>query len=347
MQEDSARAASYAAMILVHGGGWSRGCKHNLQREASVAAGTNTTSDVSLSEHFLVFNINYRMACTATGTMMTLATETNGDEDSSTDVCGAYFTSDPSLYDDVNMSPGIHDVEAAIHWVKNHADEYCPDNSGCFNDNIELVGNSSGGNLVYMAVGRMGVGNDNQVQAVGAWSGPLDLFYLTSTSHWPCSSNEIDSTKVNTCKSATMNYLGCGTYPDSPSCDGNLQDASPAYTLFDNALPPAFFASGTPRVTNKPEGSKLEVVTVNGAVDFQSWLHDVHGWSGVGDAAPGVYRFCTVVDGNDQVVDVHAKTYTHLTASNPDGYFCHDEGTAGGTVFENMVAWLSNAVDTP
>jgi hypothetical protein len=68
--------------------------------------------------------------------------------------------------------------------------DWCPTNAPveCWNGNIELFGNSAGGNLVYEAAGRMyedSPTNPYQVQAIGAWSGAPRMDELED-GHWPC-----------------------------------------------------------------------------------------------------------------------------------------------------------------
>jgi len=75
------------------------------------------------------------------------------------------------------------------------------------------------------------------------------------------------------------------------------------------------------------------LITDNSASDFESKLVVGNSWIDAGNAGTGVYRFCLVENAGGDLIDLHAKTYIY-------GYYCGDQGTAGGSVFANMVEFL-------
>ena len=349
--EGGTELPTYPAMILVHGGGFSRGCNNHIQREAAVAAGVSRDPDPKvpnhLSQKFLVFNINYRMAC----------------PDSDTDIpneifCGGYFsTADSSPYDAVDYSPGVHDVEVAVSWVQAHAGEYCPWKPGweypCWNGKIELVGNSSGGNLAFEAAARLSPKTETntlQVDAVGSWSGALRLNVL-STGTWPC--NHLETSKYKRCQSAEIHYIHCAgagsTYPPPTACRPYYKDASPddpvsdantyGIPYLDPGLPRAYFANGTPDPNSTPTGKK-EIISLQSALDFEDDL-GTNGWFENGSGDIGAFRFCQVDE------DLHAKTYIYTdpdpAAPPAEHHHCSDEADTD-SVFEDMVSFLNSAV---
>jgi acetyl esterase/lipase len=114
------------AVILVHGGAWRDGDKSQV----------SDTAEALAAEGFVVFNVNYRLAC-------------QGSEP----ICGYLFPAAPQ------------DVKAAFKWVRQHGAEY-----GVLGG-IGIVGTSAGGNLAAMVAGQGGTRPD----AVVAWSGAMDM----------------------------------------------------------------------------------------------------------------------------------------------------------------------------
>jgi len=329
----------YPVMVLVHGGGFVRGCKHNVQKEAAVAAGQIRVDETTyVPQKFLVFNINYRLACRTSSTYLTLATETNGEIESNAALCGWHFTDpDTTGQDGFTYGPAVHDVEDAVAWIRDHpshVNSWCPGSYDCWNGKIALVGNSSGGNLVYEAVGRIGPKseNENQVDAVGSWSGPLRISALDKLdadgNHiWPCASSEASKTK--TCENGEHSYVNCGNNypPQTSSCITNYVHASSYNYYQDTGLSMSFFANGTPY--GLTGDGKREVISLASAHEFADQL-DTNLWDTSGTTTTGDYRFC-IVD-----YDLHARTYLY-------GYTCSDD-PEDGKVYMNMVTFLLPAL---
>jgi len=328
---------TYPAMVMVHGGGWLRGCKTNLQKEASIASGSNQDEvNYGLSQQFLVFNINYRLSCTPETAPFTLASEENGEVDTNEDLCGWTFatTDDDTDHDALDYGAAIHDVEDAVAWAQAHANEYCPSEgpavASCWNGNVELVGNSAGGNLVYMASGRMGdVADDAQVQAVGAWSGALKLDYMDPpVDAWPCEDSQ--TWKADNCAKAERKYVDCGmSYPTDPNdpCLPEYSDASPEAWYFDTSLPKAFFANGTPKAVMPFATNDLEVVSEASAKSFSDNLEG-NGWDPDGPGPTGAFLYCKIP------FDLHATNYLY-------DYSCPNETDS---VYVTMIDYLNGAV---
>jgi acetyl esterase/lipase len=334
----------YAAMIMVHGGGWDRGCKTNIQKEASIASGSNEDGDYGLPEQFLVFNINYRLSCTASDPYLSLATEENGEVDSNDNLCGWDFQdTDTTGHDGEDHGAAVHDVEDAIEWVKGNVNDWCPPNTPaeCWNGNVELFGNSAGGNLAYEAAGRMyeySSSNPYQVQAIGAWSGAPRMDLLED-GHWPCAPAE--TSKANNCRGAQTKYTGClANYPpQSQGCIDIYGDASPYSHFLDPGLPKAFFANGTPygKAPPAPLSRNREVSSMNAvATDFRGNLNN-NQWAENGTSDTGSFMFCSVYWGADPV-DLHARNYAY-----DDDYDFHCDGETD-SVYVTMITYLESAV---
>lgn len=132
----------FAAIIIVHGGGWVRG-----DRKLSVEPLLKPLSDAG----FAWFSISYR-----------LANEINGSTANGIPT---------SLF----LGAAVQDVQQAITYVKAHAGEYKVDA-----DRIALVGESAGAQLASMAA--LKPSSAGAVQAVVALYSPSDLVALAQTS---------------------------------------------------------------------------------------------------------------------------------------------------------------------
>jgi hypothetical protein len=328
----------YPAMVLVHGGGFWRGCKTEVQKAAAVLAGTYGIP-VMPPQQFMVLSINYRLACNGADDYLDFATETNDQNNNKSVLCGYKFhTSDSTGYDNYDNGPAVHDVEDAVQYVRDNASTWC---DSCWNGYIELVGASSGGNLAFEASGRVGPGPaDGQADAVGSWSAPLFMEQLDNSTEWPCDRDQ--SHKSDKCQSSEENYISCqiGTYPPTgPTCPARYGQASPRQNFEVNSLPRAFIANGYPYCphhlsTCQPQQnpSLFEVISLESAKDFTDNL-DANDWTAypLTGGVTGSYDFCQV-DIDEHVLYIFEQP-------------CENDPT--NTALYSMVDYLSVAVNPP
>lgn len=143
-----ASTTALPAVILIHGGGFVTGHKDGSAALAALLA----------DQGFVVFNINYRLACGTTPSQLFYsATATlNG-------MCGA------------RAMTIVQDVQTAVRWVRANASKY-----GANPLRVGALGTSAGGHLAS-TVGTRGLAGAEKVDAVVAWSPPLDLLLNTTT----------------------------------------------------------------------------------------------------------------------------------------------------------------------
>ena len=117
----STHTGDIGVIVVVHGGGWFTGCKRMSATFAQDAA-----RGVSPSPGFLVFNLDYRLACTS------------ADDPEIDYYCGWTFATPAD------------DVEYAIAWARAHAPDYLGTGQ-TFSEKVAVFGSSAGGNLAFEA----------------------------------------------------------------------------------------------------------------------------------------------------------------------------------------------------
>jgi acetyl esterase/lipase len=251
---------SFTVMVMVHGGGFWRGCKNVLQDVAWEGSGHTTTS---LYKPFVVLNIDFRLACDPNDPNLVGSPILY--------LCGwPYPQTDPGTG---KWGATIQDVQSAVTWVSTTW-QYRP--HPLWDGRIVLLGGSSGGSFAYSAVAPSpNVGGAVSVNAIAGWSGAL-RFDDMSNLYYPCDSSQSDG--PGECQSAHQRYLGCSnaSYPN-PECvyADRYADASPNTWYTSSSLPHAFFANG-----GGPDGSDPELVALQSALDFESTLTSPEvGWS--------------------------------------------------------------------
>lgn len=224
-----AAPATAPALILVHAGGWSTGCKglENTDAGAAVAAG------------FQVFAIDYLLDCN-------VYTWRPGDtrsqamcEDAGT---ALYTPPDPVA----NLQTAIEFLRSDAEWGPNPF-HVAKNSSG--RAEIAVLGASAGGTIALhaAALGRSSGGTD--VAAVASWSGSTEVGYLSDETTASCSL----SSRPSECLSGKQRYLdevlSHSTAPD-------YRAASP-YEAFAQRGPAVFLAGSTHELISEPEQTEL------------------------------------------------------------------------------------------
>jgi acetyl esterase len=115
----------------------------------------------------------------------------------------------------------LQDIEQAVRWVRDHAQEY-----GVDQDRIWALGGSAGGHLAgLLATVAKG---DARVAAAVSYSGPMDLERLADSS--------------GTVEKAVREFLGCSDW--NKACRKRAREASPV-THVDPGDVPIYLANGT------------------------------------------------------------------------------------------------------
>lgn len=167
----------------------------------------------------------------------------------------------------------VQDVNCAVHWIRNHAEEY-----GIDSDRMVLIGGSAGGHLAMMA-GYAGdeplfnedcsLGSSGGVKAVINLYGPADLTTPYSISMYQ-----------------TIDFIG-GSYENNPE-------------LYKLASPKTFITPDDPP-TLTFHGTIDSLVPVSQSDSLDSWLskagvaHDYHrlkGWPHTMDVSVKVNEYC-------------------------------------------------------
>ncbi len=144
-------AGSAAAIVYLHGGGWAVGTRRRFGR--AFIARSPTPLDLLAQAGFVVATVDYRLSGEA------------------------------------RFPAQLHDVKAAIRWVRGSAAQL-----GVDPDRLMLWGESAGGHLAVLAgltgdmpqlEGEVGdqVGRSSAVSGVVDWYGPLNLLSLSSQHH--------------------------------------------------------------------------------------------------------------------------------------------------------------------
>jgi len=198
----------FPAAVLVHGGSWDGGCRtwlDGLSRRLADAG-------------FIVFNIDYRLACDSPGVYL----------------CG------------FNSPTPVADVQAAIAWARVNAPTYAP-----FNGHVAAVGTSAGGNLVYMA-GLTGVRGVSMPDAMAGASGHPEMGYMSDLN---AACREAFPPPGSACWTDSTIFLGFPLDASHDWCgDGggdNWSSASPECNVDPlNLPPPTFIANATQELSS-------------------------------------------------------------------------------------------------
>jgi len=250
---DPSGSGPFSVMILVHGGGFWRGCKYELQDVAWEGAGRDPGT--VLYKNFVVLNIDYRLACDPF--------DPNLQSSPILPMCGWPYTR-------IDLGTGTigaatHDVQDAVRWVSTEWSTL--PGRPAWDGRVVLLGGSAGGTFAYSAVAPSpNVGGAVTVNDLAAWSGAL-RFDLMSNGHYPCEAGQ--SNDPTNCSQNENTYLGCNplVYPD-PVCvsAGRYTDASPNAWYTNTSLPHAFFGNGG----GGTEGPEL--IALQSALDFEFTL---------------------------------------------------------------------------
>lgn len=194
----------YAAVLLIHGGGFAAGDKDGRPWQAICRWLANAG--------YVGINLNYRLA------------------------------------PDHPFPAAIEDVQAAVEWTREHADDYAVDP-----ERVGVLGGSAGANLAQL-LGASGAGSTTEgsrVSAVVSLSGPSDLTEAALDLGNP------DERQIST----VLAYLGCSDIADCAAA----ADASPI-THVDASDPPFLLLhSRNERIPVQQAQAMADVLTEVGA----------------------------------------------------------------------------------
>lgn len=235
------------ATILLHGGGWWKGCKHVFDGIAQRLA----------DKGFLVFNADYRLACPR---------NMQWTDERVVRLCGWKWQDTVADGYPANVSDVLYLVKRIRQQLGN---QYAP--NGQFNGDVAIMGGSAGGNLAYLA-GAFGTdAQTNRSDAVAGWSGMAEMYAFDeppegSTDPRICPNQN----EVETCWNFRQSYIGCDARGLNPPqwCVDLWNSAAPREQydelVFGTEQAPPFIANST-----------LETeVEVQQAVEFHQHLAD-------------------------------------------------------------------------
>jgi hypothetical protein len=277
-----------------------------------------------VAQRFIVFSVDYRMACRAGDYPQFPALA---------DLCGwRWNTPDPAGQKQV----AVHDIEDVIRWVKDpdgwrtpEAGERPSNYARWDGKNIFVLGASAGGNVVAQAAANSATESAIRPTAAAFLSGFPETGQ-TDTGAWSCDSGSSDP---EGCWEHLNNYLGClvdGVPPEYPveSCkgeNGRYEQASPlkgAWNFSDT--PPMFVANA-----GYPLGTNEELSPLQLALDFTNRLKTLNYDE---DTNPPSLKFCQVASSG------HATGYLDKW-SPPSPHTRRCEGDSG-EVIESLVAFF-------
>lgn len=213
---------SAPAVVLYHGGGWRTGCRRLLQKQAAAFADAG----------YIVFSADYRLSCSPQD-------DPHPDE---APLCGWQY---PTI-DVETGTPGaaIHDVQDAVAWVKDHADEYW----SVFNGKVAAAGGSAGGNLLYRGAGELSANDPRRPDVVSGWSGNAHFAEMSSGQLY-CNGAPTPGLR-GSCWGAVIRYIGCDIrdLPDT-NCRPKYLAAQPI-DAYAASGPPAFIANSNDELVN-------------------------------------------------------------------------------------------------
>jgi pectinesterase len=228
---------------------------------------------------FIVFNIDYRLACV-----------------------------DPTVYLCGFLHPAsILDVQMAIRWVRQNAGNYSP-----FTGRVAAVGTSAGGNLVYMA-GDTGVTGDTKPDVMAGASGQPEMGYLSDLRP---ACEEAYLPFIGECWVDSTAYFGAplDRTPDWCGNGGgdNWSPGSPACNVDPSNLPPPTFITNATEELSAYQGTLDFRGQLDGLVANQlCTVSGIHSHDhGTGLLTPG--EPCDEVPGTDVLSNMVAFLKTYL-----------------------------------
>lgn len=316
--------SEYPVLVLVHGGGWVAGCRGVVSREAKLFAGRLLLQDEDVvEEKFIVFSIDHRLACD-------MGSYLDAPDSPLPYLCGwRWDTEDDNEGDQAQA--GVRDLGDVIRWIKDTTGGW-EDQPGSLyeywdEENIMVVGASSGGNLVASFAGRAAADPDIRPTAVALLSGFPETGQA-STQDWSC---DAGSSMAETCWQNLNNYLNCGVVngqaPDEAveACQeedagGEIryEDASPINEDWDYPNTPAMFIASGGYGSGNYDLSPLQL-----SLDFHQTLDTQGNYEDETNL-----KLCQVASGG------HATSYLDKEIRNCEGDDEDDE------VIESLVAFF-------
>ena len=206
------------ALVLVHGGGWTKGSRHKVQTWALRAA----------AEGFLVFAIDYRLACDPATVQ----------EQELVPLCD-HGSSDIPYLDEPE------DVMDAIAYVRSHAAEIAGDSGQAFNGNVAVLGFSAGAHLGYLAR-ELGTAGGSRPDAIAGWSGPTQIGLLSDGRFsWEAAHTPEERIISKGARNRLMDRARCSVSPTGEkTCSPEWKSVSPFSRVSPNPTP-VFIANAT------------------------------------------------------------------------------------------------------
>jgi acetyl esterase/lipase len=317
----------FPVMVVAHGGGWAKGCRYSMAGVANFFA-----HDPSISTHFTVLSIDYRLACQSSDPAITTFVVA---------LCDWPY----SRVDTARNAPGaaIWDIQDAVAYVRDTWANL-PGHQALWNGAVVLLGGSAGGNMSLVAATLAQSGSTRPDALVGLSGFPRFTRYLNhSSTVWGCDNNVNlhQSNDPTNCAKGEISYQGppihweggINRYLPCPNiivgwdsaCDvpgAGLYEAASPYDIVANQQiypPDTYLVNG-----GGPNAgvSAAELAALQASIDFD------------GEIAGQVpaHRLCTVNSTE------HA---THLL-----GLSCNDE-PPGSTVRVSLDLWLADIVCEP
>jgi acetyl esterase len=218
------------------------------------------------------------------------------------------FSVDYRLAPEYPYPAAIEDLQTAVRFVREHADEYGVDPA-----KIWAIGGSSGGHLAAL-LGTMGEGPPTEgarIAAAVSWSGPMDLELLSS-----------DSRGLG---AVVSQFVGC-TRSDPHGCEAALREASPI-THLEPSDPPLFIANGTAESVPFDQAVLMARAAEASGVPADIWTIEgsLHGFSYVREVLPPTLTFVTnAIEGTDvpitfpETPEIAVSSPSAVSESNPE-----------------------------
>jgi acetyl esterase len=214
------------------------------------------------------------------------------------------FSVDYRLAPEHTYPAAIEDLQTAVRYIRDHAEEYGIDPA-----KIWAIGGSAGGHLAAL-LGTLGQGpttQDARIAVVVSWSGPMDLELLARSNAG--------------LEQAATQFVGCRTV-DDPACAKALREASPVMHL-DPSDAPIFIANGTAEPIPFDQAVVGARAADEAGVDQVLWTVEgnVHGFSYVREVLPPAVAFVmNEIEGQENPVSPPAVPSVDIpTPTSPTG----------------------------